>query len=83
MFQDLLFVPSSGRQIVSPETLVFNLNQMLGYYPKEDNLNMGHLFLSAFFLTPSNCHTPANNHAIPLLSFLEHHSTCNFLHLKN
>ena len=26
-------------QIVSPETLVFNLNQTLGNYAKEDNLN--------------------------------------------
>jgi hypothetical protein len=26
-------------QIVGPETLSFNLNQMPGNYPKEDNLN--------------------------------------------
>jgi hypothetical protein len=26
-------------QIVGPETLVFNLNQTPGNYPKEDNLN--------------------------------------------
>jgi hypothetical protein len=27
-------------QIVGPEMLVFNLNQMLVNYPKEDNLKM-------------------------------------------
>jgi hypothetical protein len=26
-------------QIIGPETLVFNLNQTPGNYPKEDNLN--------------------------------------------
>ena len=39
----------------------------------------GHLPLSAFLLTPSSCHIPAISHAIPLLSFLEQHSVCNFL----
>ena len=48
-------------------------------FPSSSSRHMGHLLLFAFFLTPFNCHTPANNHAIPLLSFLEHHSMYNFL----
>jgi hypothetical protein len=39
----------------------------------------GHLHLSVFHLTSFNCHIPASNHAIALLSYLEQHSTYSFL----
>jgi hypothetical protein len=43
----------------------------------------GHLPLSMFHLTTFICHIPANNHATPLLSFLEQRSVYNFLPRKN
>ena len=38
-----------------------------------------HLALSVFRLNPFSCHTPATNHIILLLSFLERPSICNIL----
>jgi len=32
----------------------------------------GYLLLTVFLVIPFNCHAPATNQAIPLLSFLEH-----------
>jgi hypothetical protein len=40
---------------------------------------MGHLPLTESCLIPSNCHTPDSCYYIPLLSYLEHHSTYNSL----
>ena len=39
----------------------------------------GHLPLSVFCLTPLSCYTPASNHTIPFLSFLQHQSMYSFL----
>jgi hypothetical protein len=36
-------------QTVGPETLVSNLNQMPGNYPKEDNFNKTLFFVTAAF----------------------------------
>ena len=46
---------------------------MCVYLPSSSKRNR-HLPLSVFCLTPFSCHNLASNHAIPLLSFLEHHS---------